>query len=376
MSVLKDLIEPMKGHATQKGTERFLRSHEGRHVAPGHFLGHIEVWLSSMGIGTFLGNVTPIVDNQIKTAIMRSIELGSVNVIDTAINYRLQRSERVVGETLRLMSSLKQVARDQVFLITKQGYIPGDADLQITSEQYQKDLIKRGLIREDEVRQGHCMSVRFLEHQLNESLQNLQVETIDLVLLHNPSEVWQSHLKKKPFLEKMQEIFSFYEDMRTRGKIRFYGLASWDAFRVPPTHPSYLLLESLYDIAADVGGERHGFRFIEIPFSIFMPEALTQRWQVIDGKAALTLEAANLLGIGVFGNSPLQQGDVIGKLGDLKVPKLRTDAQKAIQFARSTPGIIPIVGMKQPRHVEENLQVSQVRILDEKKYLKVFFKKK
>ncbi len=376
MSILEDLIEPLKGFATQKGTEKFLRSHEGRHVSRGHFLGHVELWLSSMGIGTFLGNVTPAVDNLIKSAIMRSIESGAVNIIDTAINYRLQRSEKVIGETLRLMTNLGQITREQVFIVTKQGYLPGDAELRQTPEQYLKNLIKAGMIKEEEVKQGHCLNISFLKSQIEQSLQNLQVETIDLLLLHNSSEIWRPHLKKKAFLERLHEIFTFYEEMRSQGKIRFYGLASWDAFRVPPTHPAYLSLEEIHEIAANIKGEQHGFRFIEIPFSIFMPEALIHRWQMLDGKAVLTLEVANQLGIGVLGNSPLQQGAVIGKLGELRIPKLHTDAQKALQFVRSTPGVIPIVGMKQPQHVEENLMVARVKILDEKKYLKCYFKKK
>jgi aryl-alcohol dehydrogenase-like predicted oxidoreductase len=43
------------------------------------------------------------------------------------------------------------------------------------------------------------------------------------------------------------------------------------------------------------------------------------------------------------------------------LPGLKTDAQRAIQFVRSTPGITTgLVGMSRKVHVDENLQVAGV----------------
>ena len=43
------------------------------------------------------------------------------------------------------------------------------------------------------------------------------------------------------------------------------------------------------------------------------------------------------------------------------LPNLVTDAQRAIQFARSTPGITSaLVGMSRPNHVEENLRLVEI----------------
>lgn len=55
--------------------------------------------------------------------ITESVETGGVNIIDTAINYRYQKSERVVGAALRHL--LKQgYSRDEFFICSKNGYIP------------------------------------------------------------------------------------------------------------------------------------------------------------------------------------------------------------------------------------------------------------
>jgi aryl-alcohol dehydrogenase-like predicted oxidoreductase len=47
-----------------------------------------------------------------------------------------------------------------------------------------------------------------------------------------------------------------------------------------------------------------------------------------------------------------------------RISGLTTDAQRAIQFARSTPGIgTALVGMKEVGHVEENLQTLTAPLL-------------
>ena len=60
---------------------------------------------------------------------------------------------------------------------------------------------------------------------------------------------------------------------------------------------------------------------------------------------------------------------VIGEL----LPGLETDAQRALQFVRSTPGVgTALVGMKQPAHVDENAAVSAVSPLGCDQFKKLF----
>jgi aryl-alcohol dehydrogenase-like predicted oxidoreductase len=52
---------------------------------------------------------------------------------------------------------------------------------------------------------------------------------------------------------------------------------------------------------------------------------------------------------------------------------LATDAQRAIQFVRSTPGVgTALVGMKRSQHVEENAGVAQVSPVPEETLRRLF----
>ena len=54
--------------------------------------------------------------------IIDSVESGGVNVIDTAINYRYQKSERTIGAALRYLID-KGYKREELFICSKNGYI-------------------------------------------------------------------------------------------------------------------------------------------------------------------------------------------------------------------------------------------------------------
>ena len=117
--------ELIAGYATPEGTARF-RDRFG-HLLPGHFRRTGGLWLSSIGLGTYLGDPTDAYDALSRSAITRAIELGT-NVLDTAANYRHQRSERSIGEVLRQMISDRSIQRDEIFVATKGGFLSFDRD--------------------------------------------------------------------------------------------------------------------------------------------------------------------------------------------------------------------------------------------------------
>ncbi|HEX8921130.1 MAG TPA: aldo/keto reductase, partial [Pyrinomonadaceae bacterium] len=148
------------------------------------------------------------------------------------------------------------------------------------------------------------------------------------------------------------------------GKIRMYGVATWNGFRVPADDPGHHSLERMVELAREAGGESHGFRFIQFPFNLAMPEALVMDNQTLEGEHVSLLEAASALGITVVASASLLQGKVARGLPEHireSLGSLATDAQTAIQFVRSTPGVTTaLIGMSRPEHVAENLQLVRV----------------
>jgi aryl-alcohol dehydrogenase-like predicted oxidoreductase len=220
------------GHATSEGTDRFRRRFEAKF--PGHFRQFQGLWLSSIGIGTYLGEPTPAFDVLYRESIGDGLKNG-VNVIDTAVNYRFQRSERSIAQALAAVISEGAAQRDEILIATKGGFLTFDgAEPDDPSEYFHETLIAPGLLRPEEVVAGcHAMSPKYLDHQIDVSRQNLGIETLDIYYLHNP-ETQASKLPRDEFYRRIRASFSVLEKAVGEGKIRIYGTATWNGYRVGP----------------------------------------------------------------------------------------------------------------------------------------------
>ena len=109
----------LKDCATLESTARYRERFKDK-AAPTHFRQQHQLWLSSIGIGTYLGNADDETDARYTAAVTRAVELGA-NVLDTAANYRFQRSERSIGNALRDLTEAKGFARDEIIICTKGG---------------------------------------------------------------------------------------------------------------------------------------------------------------------------------------------------------------------------------------------------------------
>jgi aryl-alcohol dehydrogenase-like predicted oxidoreductase len=355
----------ISGFATPDGTANFAKRQSK--VAKNHFRNFAGLTLSSVGVGTYLGNPDDLTDNLVQEAIKTSITSG-INVIDTAINYRSQKAERSVGEAISELVESGNVKRDELFIGTKNGYVTNDGD---SNEEFwmniQNTLVKPGVIKSGDISSGyHCMTIPYLQDQLKRSMKNLGLDCIDLMYLHNAAEGQLQDISKDEFMKKLKEIFEFYESQRKNGSIKYYGMATWECFRVPKEHTQYLSIFDIVKISKEVGGSDNGFRFIQLPYNMYLDQALTLKNQSIDGNQFSILEASIKLGIGVFASVPLMQSkllapNVLPEFGGLAKP-----SHRAIQFVRSTPGIIaPLVGQKSQAHVQENLDLLSTPILSE-----------
>ncbi|MCA1558034.1 MAG: aldo/keto reductase, partial [Acidobacteria bacterium] len=353
----------IQGSATLEGTERYReRFHES--ATANHFRLEQNLWLSSIGLGTYLGKWDEQTDKAYTDSVVRAVGLG-VNVLDTAANYRFQRSERSIGAALRQLTEAELVSRDELVICTKGGYLPFDAEPARDVRRYfEETFVRTGVASfTDMVAGSHCMTPRYLENQINQSLNNLGLEALDVYYVHNP-ETQLQEVAREEFDERLALAFEMFEQMRAAGRIRTYGAATWNGFRAAPTAREHLSLERMAEIARAAGGDSHGFRFVQLPFNLAMPEALVSQNQSLNKERVSLLEAAAALGITVIASASILQGKVARNLPEEvreTLGALATDAQTAIQFVRSTPGITTaLVGMSRVAHVEENLQLARI----------------
>ena len=209
---------------------------------------------------------------------------------------------------------------------------------------------------------------------LERSRRNLGVATIDVFYLHNP-ETQLSEVSPEVFRARIREAFLFLESAVASKAIRAYGLATWNSFRDDPKANGYLSLKEMADIARDVAGDDHHFRFVQLPFNIAMPEALTRPNQMIDGKSVPMVQAARALNIALVTSAALLQGQLAKNLPPFIGAALgqKDNASLALQFARSVPGLTTaLVGMSNVQHVKANAQLVSVEPASREQFLKLF----
>jgi aryl-alcohol dehydrogenase-like predicted oxidoreductase len=348
----------MANAATQEGTTRYARRFAGR-AANGHFREAQSLVVSSLGIGTYLGQTDDKTDQGYTASVIAAVENG-INVIDAAINYRFQRSERNIGAALKELAA-RGFSRDEVVLCTKAGYLTPDGKMPSDPNDYfYRQYIQPGVFRPDDIVAGsHCMTPRFLEDQLARSLRNFGVDCIDVYYLHNP-ETQLGEIPRPDFLERVRDAFAFLESAATEGKIQYYGMATWNGFRQDARARDAMSLSDIAQLANDVAGDKHRFRFVQLPFNLGMTEALTLGNQSVNGKSKTVMEAAIDLGIALIASGSLLQGQVTRNLPAFVAQALglETDAERALQFVRSSPGITTaLVGMSKPEHVAANTRL-------------------
>lgn len=378
------------GRATAEGTTR-RRTLLGRALGPAAYReAPGGVALSSIGLGTYVGDADDATDARFLEAIAVALRSG-INVLDTAINYRHQRSERTVGRALSSAVASGQLRRDEVFVTTKGGFVAFDGAVpDDPSQWFERTLVAPGILRPGELVAGcHAMTPRFLEDQLGRSLSNLGLETVDVYFLHNP-ETQLPEVGRAEFRSRLRRAFEQLEREVARGRIGSYGLATWNGFRVGPWAEDHLSLSEAVEVAREVAGDRHHFQFLELPLNLAMPEAAATPTQPAHATAsALAAEGngrplvpllalAEELGLAVLASASILQGRLARALPEAiasAIPGLGTNAQRALQFARSAPGLTTaLVGMSRVEHVRENAALLRVPSLGPEQFREILGK--
>ena len=340
---------------------------------------HDGLIFSKLGFGTFK-NEPYKEENYLfdyKDALKTAIKSG-VNVIDTAINYRYQQSEREIGEVLEELFESGEAKREELIICSKGGFVPLDFPFpENPYEWINEHIIQKGFATSSDIElDQHCMTPDFLQDSLERSLANLKVECLDIYFLHNP-ETQLTKIGYSQFLEKLEDIFARFEEMVSVGKIKAYGIAVWNAFTYKEGNSEYINLEEVYDIARNVGGTNHHFKYIQLPFNIAKTHAYSvPNQKMSDGNYYTPLQVAHKLGLGVMSSSSLLQMHLfqkpfkpeVGYLLDSKM-ELQSDVQLALQFVRSTRGIVTSLFSSSSRdHVSSNLGIATINATNSAKY--------
>lgn len=353
--------------ATVAGTRRFAERADGDRVDFRRDFPR-RLTVSALGLGTYLGDCTEADDVGYAQTLRAALAAG-VNLIDTASNYRCQRSERVVGRTIEAVVAAGAVRRDEVVICTKGGYVALDGEPPASRAHYEawldETLVEPGVVRRDDlVRGGHCIAPSFLAHQLAQSRANLRVQAIDLYYVHNPEEQLLG-VDRATFQARLRAAFTMLEERAERGEIGGYGCATWIGLRVGPEHRQHVTLAELVTVAREIAGATHHFRAVQLPVNLAMPEAARTPTQPLGRKVVSLLEAADALGVSVVASAPLMQGRLASGLPEevrTLFPDCATDAQRALRFASSLPGISAVLaGMRRPAHLAENLDAWRVK---------------
>ena len=362
-----------KGCATAEGTSHYSARFES--AAADYFRQSQGLSVSSIGIGTYLGNADEETDRRYAEAVVRAVELGA-NVIDSAANYRFQRSERSIGAALDELTT-RGFGREEIVICTKGGYLPFDGAPPSDVRGYvEQNFIETGIAKWGDIAGGsHCMTPAYLDNQLRQSLANLNLDCIDVYYVHNP-ESQLAVVSPEEFSRRLRAAFESLEQAVNENRIKFYGVATWNGFRAEPDSDGYHSLEAMVDIARELAGADHHFRFIQLPVNLGMPEALFFQNQKLGDEYVSVVEAAQSFGITVIASGSLLQGQAARGLPEAirdTLGSLATDAQTGIQFVRSAPGVsTALVGMSNVAHVEENLALVNVPTASQDDLLRVF----
>ncbi len=365
-------------HATPEATAHYRQRFAG-HIADHHFRSAQGLWMSSLGLGSYLGETDARTDAGYQAAVKRAFELGC-NVFDTAANYRMGRSEQNFGDAFAELQAQGKLSRSEIVVTTKGGYLPFENGMPRNQQEFQEYLnttfVQPGICQLDDFVQGsHCMTPGYLQNQLDHSLRRLQLDCIDVYYLHNPESQF-AEVPPAEFYARLAKAFEFLESAVAAGKISRYGTATWNGYRVKASSREYLSLEQVIATARAVAGDNHHCQVVQLPFNLAMHEALTYNNQVVNGQAMSLLEAAHELGVTVMASASMLQARLAAGLPEVigeTFPGLTTDAQRAIQFARSAPGITTaLIGMSQTAHVEENLRLAQINPATQPEFLRLF----
>lgn len=238
--------------------------------------------LPKYGIGTYKSAINQ--EQIIKYAISKNVKL-----IDTAPNYNDGQSQIFIGNILKSLDK----KTEKPIISSKAGFFAKSSKI-FTKQSLNEN--KFNIIG------NHCMDVKFIDMQIQENLEQLHINSIDILFLHNP-ETQLKAISKKELLYKIRDVFEILEEYCSKKMIKSYGISTWDGFGEMDN--GKIILEEILDIAEHVN-KNHNFKYIQLPNSLVKYELLSELLFKSNG----FLETANKNKIKVLSSSPLHHGQL------------------------------------------------------------------
>lgn len=306
----------LPGHATAGGTGAYAVRMVNRPGAP-QGLAHGYTTFGSTGLTVsklgFGGYRTHTEEPEHREALAKALHEG-VNVIDTSTNYTDGDSERLVGLVLADLIKRGELAREEVLVVSKIGYVQGQnltvAEAREKAGKPYPEMVKYG--------EGiwHCLHPAFLADQLDLSLDRLGLQTLDVLLLHNVEYFLSdaAHRMDKDLdrlrdelYRRLRTAFAYLESQVRAGRIQYYGVSS-NTCTAEPHDPEATSLSRMLDsaqaAARELGLSRHHLRVVQCPMNLFESGALRTP-NCGPGNRQTVLALAGAEGLAVLLNRPL-----------------------------------------------------------------------
>ncbi len=370
-------MEMYSGFATKEGTQAYFQT---RAIRPSFYNETDSFYISSIGLGTYAPEAykDENYDFSFKDVVKEAI-LGGINFIDTAINYRCQVSEKEIGEALKELIEEKAIAREEIIIASKGGFIPLEYPFPENPYQWiSEKIVHTHLSKEKKIAiDQHTIAPKYLRWSLETSLKNLGIETLDIFYIHNP-EFQLGHISKKELYGDLEEAFIEMEKAVKDGLIKSYGIASWNGFLYEESNMEYLNLYDVKKIADKVAKKNH-FKHIQVPYNLAKTHAYVYTNQRYADKLYYTLfQVAKKLDIEVITSSSFLRMNLFRKPFSNNIRALlgqvaMSDVQRGLQFCRSSgQNICSLFSTKHIENLKHNLELKDIERTPPSFYEKIF----
>jgi len=287
------------GAATPGGTTAYAQQHDLIAFQP---FGRTQWQVSPAGFGCY--RVSVGVPSHFES--MTKALSDGINVIDTSTNYADGGSEELVGQVLSKMTASGRISRDQIVVVSKVGYLQG-RNFDLSQERKAQGKPFAELVPYAEGL-AHCIHPDFLADQLQRSLERLHLETLDVLLLHNPEYYLDWSAKqgipleqaRAVFYERVGQAFEYLEQEVSRGRIQSYGISS-NTFPSAADDAEFVSLAQVWKVAQAISSDHH-FRVIQMPMNLFEPGGILE---INQPEGRNVLQFARMQQLGVMINRPL-----------------------------------------------------------------------